>query len=395
MKLVSSIKNLIAVAMLSAAMVIAPACAVKIVHTGIEVQPSPPVTYSQQCISDLQDSLRAFISDYVRHNYGEDALTQTMLERVDEYADGISQVVLDTGMPQDGVYALVDLAESRGEELFTALSPRELAALYVALSDAVGSRYADALMYGASLYYYQVNYESDMRRYEEYGYSYLLERAQECARERADIEQYVGERNFGRVLAAVYALGSITDGVGGGLDSVTDGELLSIIQMQDFSDISVAQQGWRALAGFFGRIGQNTFFGAFLNSAAEQGELSVVSSSLSGLLPVFGDFIDCLTEGDMAALRVGNVRKMTTAVFARFSPEQFERFISVWDISLAGSYEDVALEFFGEEYLRYSQSVATYSAEQLRSSVGTENFFEILEGYIAGKVPCLAYALFR
>ena len=207
-----------------------------------------------------------------------------------------------------------------------------------------------------------------MRRYEQYGYEYLKERAEHIAAEKSDLMRCVGERNFSLVVRTVCALSQLMGEKSGSgfAESLSDGEILTLIQAQKFTSLSLDERGWQAVFALAGRLAEDSAAGTLIQQAQSCGDMARICSRMNDAMRLLK-----LIQGSLTASQAGLLRQhgggFALSVFSAFTDEMWQLFTSCTSAA-EGDYSATAKTLFGEDYAEYEKNIATCSAEQLKAA---------------------------
>ena len=83
---------------------------------------------------------------------------------------------------------------------------------------------------------------------------------------------------------------------------------------------------------------------------------------------------------------------MATSVFSRFTEEDWELFERATNVTLSCDiYSHLSETEYGDAYTSYLASLRSVELDELRSAVGTDEFYEYLRDYLIGICPSVAY----
>lgn len=390
-------KKIAAVAAAVACMPFIAACGEteEIVKTGIEVVDQGQENYTAEQAEALQNSIYELLCTIAAAKSSVSALPENTLSTLCGYAASATAAVTAAVTDGAAIEQLCGVLSSQyaGE---AAQSPdiSALTALYAQITAAVGFDGAGAIAYNLALCYYDIIYQKYMAQYKTYGYPYLQARALAVAEEREDIVNYVGSDNFSlavRTLCALAQLGNFGTEV---TELLTESELLALLQAQKMTRLELQTEGWLALMKFAGRLTDGTYAGEIIAYADGAGDLEIIAENMNALFELLRTVQQNLDVEQTAMLMDGRTGEFITAAYAALDESGRELFAKVTSLNLAGDYDAIAENRYGEEYSLYIQSIQTYTAEELEAAAGSDNFIAILEGYVAGNLPLAAFELF-
>ena len=391
------IRKKIAAACLALAVFIFPlaSCAREPVQQGVVLLPDPAPVYSQAEREELTDAVFALLCSAARAAGGGQDLPQAALENLAGYAARAAEDIAGLALPASSFSALAALFAAQAGE--GGLSFTAAAALYGKIASAVGFSDAGRVTYRLLLTYYDIEHDIYMRRYEDHpNYTYLKDEAEALMKEKAALEEHVGEARFTSAAAAACAFGTLMDnGLNTGLAQLlTDGELLFLLQEQNITSLQLSEEGWKAVLRLVYRLAEESYIGALLGCAVQSGDLCVLAGRMQQGMELLRSMQASCTEREAALLRAGDWGRAASALFARFSDEEWENFFALTRLPLTGDYDAVARKTYGAAYSAWRESAAECSAEELRAAAGTDAFMNRWEEYAAGSMPALAYAWF-
>ena len=379
-----------------------PACAActgrQIVQTGIVLDPPSAIVYTEEQTQRLQDGLYALLCMAAAGDDGQ--LTEQTKQNLAGYAKSAARAIEDAALDEDDFEAVIALICSE-EALNAAGQPamNAVAALYGKLASAAGFEGTGRLTYNLALCYYDELYKRDMARFEEYGYSYLKERAEKTAAEKQDIISCVGEENFAKAVRTACALGKLADGglFQGFAGSLTDSEVVTLVRAQTIFSLSLPERGWRALLSLYSRLADGTFAGTLAAEAEESGDTDALAQKMDLFMRLADRVRQGFTKEHAALLKEGDAAALVAEIFFAFDEQMWQMFEELTDESPKGDYSFAMQEQFGSSFTEYSNGASAHSFTELKAAAkeaDSDNFIKILEGYVAGKCPAAAYLIF-
>ena len=397
----AALKKIICAA-LAAACALTAACAAacggdEVVQHGIDIAPAPAPVYPEESAERLENGIYRLMCAAALKENGMTSLPQATAENLAGYAASATRAVLNEGFSAADAARLADIVCSLADEGgLPDATPAELIRVYGRLASAIGFEDTGRLCYTFALCYYDICRERDLKRYEEYGYPYLLERAQQLAEEKAAMETLVGRDNFAAALRAACALGVLAAVPAGdeGADMLTDGEILSLIQAQSFTSIRLTDDGWLTLLSFARRLADGSYAGELMNIAFERGDADVMAADMNELAELLQTVQSRMTAEQAAMLREGDADALLSSVFAAFGEGEWRTFYALCAYFSAAEYDEAAQDRFGQEYADFKAGLPSVSAGELESAAGERGFIELLKGYAAGIAPAAAFLFF-
>lgn len=369
------------------------------VQTGIVIVQSGSPVYSEEEVSTLQENVYALLLTYTKANKTANP-TEKMKANLQGYAKQIVGVISGMGMSLRSFSALTALCgkEESGEEI-ASFTPSSLSAFYADIASAIGFNNAGILSYRLILLYYDILYSQSMDRYQTYGYSYLLTQAEKTAAEKELFETEIGESNF--LLAAQTACGvcALGDSLGTSLAALSDGEILTLLQAQKSTSLTLSAEGWKLLFSYLQRLLANEYWGDLLAAAQKNGDIEIVASQMNGVMQLLKSIQSKLTTEEITLLKEGKKEELLLKIYSSLSEDDLALADSVLT-ELSGmppttDYDEAASARFGEAYEEYKQGVKTYSLSEVKTNILKVDILKLLEGFTAGISPAVAYGIFR
>lgn len=374
---------------------------------GIVISEETP--YSAQTQAYAEEVVFSLLRHYYQRTVSAN-LPERLQQLLRQQSQSITAVLAETPIAEPLYVAFLDKLSLQGKRVvdeccsFSDNGIEGLTAtksLYMELSTLLGSDYVGGILYDFGVYAYTNKYETAMADYEEYGYPHLLERAEQTLAEREVLQSAVGKDNFRLVLKIGFALSGLLLGEGFSSQQIagfTDEEVLVFLRAMNLSALNVRADGWRLILSKALPTGEIAVTDSFALKAAKtlrKGEdLSSVASVLNETVSLLDFTVANMTATDAAHLRDGKMKELISSVFAKFGESEWNSFATLTTCSFdKAAYERLAEETYGEEYVAYREGVTVYTLAELKSSVGGEDFYNILRGYMAGISPFISYGM--
>ena len=108
------------------------------------------------------------------------------------------------------------------------------------------------------------------------------------------------------------------------------------------------------------------------------------------------DFISLLekniTIDDIPLLRENKIDELFASVSLRIEQNEWEKLDKALKTEInSDSYIKLAKNYYGEDFNKYLESYETASIEELKASMGSEDFYQTLKEYISGICPAFSY----
>ena len=322
--------------------------------------------------------------------------------KLQKYAHRICQITATKPIPnekyrsaiavlaQDGQGAIDELiAPANGE----GRAFEKTRKLYLELTYIFGAEHVSSMVYDGCLSIYDIRYEEKVELYEAYQYDWYQKEADAIAEEKAIFVNGIQKEAFATLLKCSTAMAELLALTPEGIaDTFSDEEVLEMIRRLDPSQIDISTKGWELLLSYLPASEANPYCKQLVDTFQQNGDVSRVSAVMNDAVKLWASVLKGLLPADVSALRAGEHEKLLNAVFSRFSEEDWALFMSVTSVSLTNEeYSALAEGKYGEAYLEYAESIGQIDADQLRASVGSENFYQNLLNYLARVCPAISY----
>ncbi len=380
------------------------------VKTGIEIEPSEIEPHSHS--SEVR--AKAVIFELLKKNLlgaEERELTEEEAEQLLADAERLRLMSVEQLISEDKYLAHIDLLEEHGGRLLSELSALvegkadkasydALSDIYLKLCAEAGADYVGRVMYGTCLYVYDQKYKEKMALYEKGGQKYYLVHANEIKANRDIFEGQIGAESFSSVIRLAVFFGKLINADVLGEESAlgfTDAELLIFIKYPVVSDVKIGKDGYKLLGGYYCDMlafaDETSFWQELLYTACIKNPDTVFDVA-DELIALISSVQKKLTDSDVALMRDGKWRELVCSAASRFDADDWELFETVTTAKITKpAYDKVAQSFFGNDYEDYKTSITAVSLEELREAVGTDGFYNALEGYIFGRSPAFSYGM--
>ena len=335
-------------------------------------------------------------------------LPQTTLSEVEKVSEDIygallrynlSENTLDslcTALNDVGTYAVSDIVAIKtgdGDGSFEGIK-----ALYLELSELVGSDLVGRLAYGITLYSYEYRYEKKIRHYNTYGYEYLLAEANAILEDKNILEGSIGEGSFVSVVKLGFMMSELLLGgalENGRLSAFSDEELLTIVTHVNASSLDIESPGWELLISMLAPDSapqaEASYALHLLHTARAYNDISSFSAAMVEFTGLISFIQRTMTASDIALMRSEGIGACLSGIFARFGEEEWAMLARVGELSLNGEYYETACRYYGDDFAVYASAITPCTLAELRYAVEAEDFTEYLERYIAGISPAFTY----
>lgn len=375
-------------------------------YNGIEIRdelPGDGLSYSENTEEYALEVISGLIDSYVI-KAGADAFFGEAKQK--EVAQRIQKITAEELISEDKYISFIKAVEDGGESVINALASKdgsgvdEAKELYLELCHMLGSDYIGRTLYRMLIWSYEYSHDKSMAEYEKYGYSYKLEDAEAALRKKDTLIADIGEDNF---LLAVRSAMAVPEVIfSGALESekmaaFSDEEILIFLSYMNFSSLETTKAGWELMLSYSvpkSNTSDTPYISKLtytMNREGDLEELAGVMSELHSLVIFIQKNMDTL---DIALLREGKRDEFLSRAFSKLGDAEWQMLDTFTSIEINSSkYEAQARREFGADFTEYAASIGTYTLDELRAAVGTEDFYKTLEGFIAGISPAFSYGM--
>ena len=393
----SIVRAVLLVLLASLALVLFSCSEDKIVQNGIEISEGAS-SYSPETKARAQDVIFSLLKGYLEKTTAV-SLPQATLDSLSAHAERVRVITEGQPMTEQQYCEMLSLLEKEGERVIDELVSGEASeatlSLYRELSLLVSPDYVGKTLYHTVDYIYEYKYEENMRDYEQYGYEFLLIDAMALQRERQILQKDIGESSFSSATRAFYFVAALAKG---GvheqevLSGFSDEEILLLVKSIRFSLGEITPEGWELLLSHLPATDNGSYASRLLAKAKENGDVGKLSSVMGEMLALLASCRESLDTADVEHIRGMDAAALLKNAFEELDQEDWQRLERITTVPLVSAdYEAVAAEYFGEDFTAYAAEITPATIEELRQSVGTEDFSKTLEEYIAGISPALSY----
>ena len=368
---------------------------------------TPEVPYSAEVLARSEEILYPLILRFVEKSGL--FLTPTLKEHYRTVASEVAAILAKNPVDEDLYTVALEAIESRGETVVDELAAYakgkgdglgEVAVLYRQLVSLFDSRAVLDVIYDLVLYSFDYRYRDAMAKYEQYKREKFKQEAEAVRKEKRIVTDEIGRQAFYDVVSQTLALADLF--VGGALesellDTFSDEEILAFLRRLEIRRLSVTDVGWVLILETLTPAAQGenaTYAQRLWARARENGDFTAIAGACNDLSEVSAAIVSHLTASDIAEIRNGDYEAAVAAALARFTDAQWECLSRIGAVELrADDYHAVAAQVYGAAYVEYAESLLPVSAEQLRASIDTENFYESLERFVGGISPAFSYGM--
>ena len=274
---------------------------------------------------------------------------------------------------------------------------------YASLAAGGSTEYAGYTLYHLLSFSLEYRYNQKMERYEKYGYSYLYDEACEIKGQLDSLQKEIGEKNFslavgvGIMASELFFGGAFGDGAS---EMFSDTEILIMLRRVEIEALDVGKDGYEFLLELAvpDSVDENSAAAdRILYCAALNSDVKKLAAATKIIESLAVSAQKNLSAEDAGLIREGRFKELLQRIFSKFGDGEWEAFSEMTsaDFNYDG-YEGIFREIYGEDFEIYCSSLPqSVTADELRASVGGDDFTEKLEGYLAGKSPVLTYRIFK
>ncbi len=370
-------------------------------QNGILIEADTPAPYSEALQARAENAVLALVQGYYEKTVSA-TLPELTMEKIRAESKTVAQITKQHALSEQQYTALIACVEQNTERILalcTAASGElsEIKALYKELSVLTTPAYVGTTAYRILSHVYDYKYRECMERYEKYGYAFLLADAERLLQEKNTLQAGIGEQGFAEAAKTFFFFAELLEG--GALEedmiaSFTDEEILALLQGVDFGMDSITPDGFALLLSYVPTSPEGGYLARLLQAAKENGDAALLAEKMGDALRLLGVCRDKLDVTDCHYVRERDVRGMLQAAVQKFEEKDWALLASVSDIALhRADYDQIAATEFGADYLAYLASVKVCTLDELKQSVGGEDFLKVWKGYVAGICPALAYGM--
>ena len=380
-----------------------PSCTNKseIVKEGITVEKSDAPTVTESA----KEAGREVILDLINRYYKAKGTTLSE-DEMHAKCDKMLAITLEASISNRKYLSVLEVLKTRGDELVKAITEKNVNLeavinIYLDLASRATREYASATLYGFIIFAYDEQYDDNIRKYETTGKLQYNQLANDIKSKKEIFVSAIGKENCGILcelsffMRGIFQNGALNTGV---VATLHDAEMLMFIEKFDFSSLAVAPEGYTLILDYYADSvrskASTTYLDDILYDANNNGDGARLAALMSEIIPLFTYIKDSLTKEDIRALRSDSTHAVYESIFSRFGDDEFavlER--TALAIKNSTRYDMLATKRFGEEYIIYKQTGCAKTLEELKSAIGTDTFFDTLEGYVFGISPAFSYVM--
>lgn len=374
------------------------------VKNGIDVLPDKEITYSKETLEFAYSSLYAFGEKYFKLSAGKE-LSQKNAEKLSELVTAVRSFTLQENLKESVYLEFYSYLNDNSSNLSSAIyaldkgtSNQEQRSLIKRVLSKItslwGAETTARIFYQTVLYYYDYKNQDYTEKFENYGLNVHKIEAEKAIRDKETLKESVGEQNFILAVKLFYFAQGLffSDAFSQSvLGSFTPSEVLLFIKEPDFSALSMDSAGWRLILSFADVFISNGFYGDLFKEFESSGDLETFSNFTQQSLDLFLSVQNSFDEKQVEFLLSGNKKALISGAFNKFTDSEWQTFEEICSITLIGNYNKVGLEYYGNAYQEYLDDVTVYTLDAVKGEINSDNFTDLLMGYLAGICPALTY----
>ena len=368
------------------------------IQSGITV--SPDETISESSVEHAETVVFELVKYYASKKSAAE-LPSALLEKIDRISKDVCSMISDIPLSEERFTDLIGVLENMGksviDEMLEPSSDKEkLRTFYLDICSLVGYDYVGTVLYRALAYSLEYRYEECMERYEKYGFSYLLDDANAVLADKELLTAEVGEGKFIQFFRSATAISALW--LGNGFDGesgipFTDEEILTFVSKIDLS-LELSDNGWEVLLRHTGSLLSVGGGSEILACAAKNGDIEKIASVMTSVSRLLCSVQESLSVEAVRDLREGGREAFVGRIFELFGEREWLLFaeITSQDVN-SDEYVKIFENRFGEDFVNYKDNLRIVSLDELKESLGQDNFYESLEGYVGGISPAFSYGM--
>lgn len=372
----------------------------EIVKEGIDVIDGGEKEYSEKSIALAEESIFEVLNSI------SDADEQTLLLDSELLAKSSRGVYI----PEEDYVSFFETVRERSNLIASVFSGKyegeELMLLYSDLCGCASSDFVGNLAFCIARYAYSTRYREQMALYESKGenkdrYQYILVAAEGVLEKQRVLTEEIGVGNFVSVMELGFFLRGllVSDAFAEGrLSGFNNEELRILFSKVDFSDIRMSKAGYLQSFEYMGIIlsaeDGSGYCSELVKSMIYNGDGEELAEIMDEIILLTSTVKSGLTAEDVGYVREKEYRKLCASVFERFSGREYEILGKISTINYNNdSYDRIGAEYYGDAYEEYRKNGVSADLDELRASVGTDDFYTKLEGFVFGMSPAFSFGM--
>ncbi len=378
-----------------------------VVKTNIEITPeNQSYTYSAESISYAQNAIYTCLYSYEKAREG--SVSQKDIENLQKKSKKL-QSCLPSTIDQDAYNSFFFTLSSNSKDIADGLNMirgndaktgfEKLEKVYRALIDVVNKDYIAEVIYNYILVSCDEKYEAQMKAYNEYGYDYMLDKANEYLEMKDIVKTDIGKGNIVRLINYFFFVGNLYYGTGfdgAQLISFTEEEILIFIKSIDLSSLSITEKGYELIIASYGESIINdtnkTFFDKVMFEAYNNGDSQQMAIFTREMISLIASAQKDITLDDVELLKDKETKSFFYSLIQHFDDEAWVRFDNACKQKInVEKYNALAKSYYKEDFEVYLENTSPATIEELKDACGTDSFNQTLEEYIFGICPAFSY----
>jgi len=367
---------------------------------GISIEEDAP--YSDEALAYAEQTIHTLVL-YTYRKMVFDKIPENVEARLAEYAHRLCKITAASPVSEAQYRSVIDLLAQEGQGVIDELVAfragrskqcEKTRALYLELTSVFGADRVASMLYDSCLLIYDARYERTMEKFEAYQYPWYQDEADALLDEKDVFEKSVGKESFSALVRCSIAMAELLSSEPGNISgSFSDAEILEVIRHLDLSEIRVDESGWKLLIPYILKRNDSTTYRAkFCKALQESGDVDQIALVMNSALELLATVTERLVPADIALLREGKREELLSSVFSRFDDRDWELFKFVTSVSFSNeTYHGLAIEAYGKAYSEYLASIRQVDFDELRASVGKQEFYQNLSDYLAAICPAISY----
>lgn len=375
---------------------------------GINVIKAPEsYVYSEAAEQYAELSLYSFLATYEEKKEGK-PLTKNQIDALNEKVQSILQRLPDSiSEPQYTKFygALSKCAPEFADGVLMLRTQNKEDAIaklkksYILLNEIVGADYIGALIYTYAENELDKKIEAQLKAYEQYGHSYLLEKAEEYQKSKSILNNDIGLKNTTNFVKYVIFVADLYYGGAfeqNKISSFTDEEILILAKSMDLGELTITKEGYNLILSSYAEnvlLDKNkSFFDKAIYEAWHNGDIEHFALFIEKSSGFISKLQQGLTMEDIALLRNGKGNEVLISILQNLDSSDWDELDKVMKHEIKKkSYNKIASDYWGSDFDEYEKNHQSATIDELKQAIGKEDFKKVLKEYIAGICPAFSY----
>lgn len=248
---------------------------------------------------------------------------------------------------------------------------------------------------------YEEKYQAQIDSYELYGKDYMLDIALRYKERKSVLEGDIGVKGIEQLIEHFFIIGDLFYGnalESSTLSGFTNEEILLFMEAINLGELEITEKGYELLLQTYAEaaiVNQNkTFFEKVIFAASQNGDITSFSAFVKEIAFLVGDAQSSLSSEDVELLREGKMSDFLCRCIENFDESDWARFDEICNLEIRrDEYTALAVSYYGDDFSAYMDTLSVKTIEELKLSVGKDNFNQTLKEYIAGICPAFSYGM--